>query len=125
MSQKLKFSRFLRAFKLQMELPYFYDVQKSPSNALEKVLCCFEFGCSGSSSYIALVLLPVSDSVSLGEHLPLKSDCEVQGGHIYNPSMTYRSHCTDFIKQKMSWLTYFISPMCLSPFVQEAMNPFS
>lgn len=125
MAWKLKFSRFLRAFKLQMELPYFYDVQKSPSNALEKVLCCFEFGCLGSSSYIALVLLPVSDGVSLGEHLPLKSDCKVQGGHIYNLSMTYRSHCIDFIKQKMSCVIYFISPMCLSPLIQEAMSPFS
>lgn len=38
MAQKLKFSRVLRPFKLQMELPSFYDVQKSPSDALEKVL---------------------------------------------------------------------------------------
>jgi len=89
MAQKLKVSHFLRAFKLQMEFLYFYDVQESPSKAPEKVVCCFVFECSDSSFYIALVLLPVKDSVSLGEHLPLKSDCEVQGGHIYSLSMMY------------------------------------
>lgn len=46
---------------------------------LEKVLCWFEFGCSGSSSYTALVLLPVSDSVSLGERLPLTSERGCRG----------------------------------------------
>lgn len=67
-----------------MELPCFYDVQKNPSNALEEVLCCFEFGCSGFISYTALVLLLISDSDSQGEHLPLKSACKVLGDHTYS-----------------------------------------
>lgn len=68
-----------------MEFPYFYDGQRSPSNALDKVLCCFQFGCSGSSSYIAFMLLSVSDRVSPGKHLPLKTDCEVYGGLYLQP----------------------------------------
>lgn len=60
LAQGLTFSLDLSAFVLQMELLHFCGAQ----NALEKVLCCLELGCSGFRSCIALVLPTVSNSVS-------------------------------------------------------------
>lgn len=64
---QLNFSLVLRTFILQMELFHYYGVQKSHSNALEKVLHYSELGHSGLPSYMmkSHCVLPVSDSASL------------------------------------------------------------